>query len=236
VDACSTWWSSPHRVGVLKGIPELHPVLQAAFGCADAHRVALTDLGLRATERFAYHDDVTAGWRPDLRVEQSVAAQLGQRTRAAPAGAGPPEGCGGPWAFLEQTQPHRVYEATLRAAEILGQLLDNKLTTFGVDREELAGLLPLLGLERFDRRAMRPRHRERQDLASLNGFSGTATSSPPCTPSRTSSASSTPTSREETTLDRTDWSRRRASSPPTSGPTPPDAPIFSYISDVPRIV
>ncbi len=68
--------------------------------------------------------------------------------------AGPPEGCGGAWAFLEQTQPHRVYEATLRAAEILGQLLDDEVTTFGVDREELAGVLPLLGLERFDRRTL----------------------------------------------------------------------------------
>ena len=68
--------------------------------------------------------------------------------------AGPPEGCGGPWAFLEQTQPHRVYEATLRAAEILGQLLDDEFTTLGADREELTGLPPLLGLERFDRRTL----------------------------------------------------------------------------------
>ncbi len=72
--------------------------------------------------------------------------------RATQTGPLPPRA--GAWAFLEQTQPHRVYEATLRAAEILGQLLDDEFTTFGVDREELAGLMPLLGLERFDRRAL----------------------------------------------------------------------------------
>jgi len=32
----------------------------------DAHRVALIDLGLRATERFAYHYDFTDDWRLDL--------------------------------------------------------------------------------------------------------------------------------------------------------------------------
>ncbi len=163
-------------------IADLHGVLQAAFGWSgqhlhrfaihgreygigyvggpgfrdDAHRVALTDLGLRATERFAYHYDFTDDWRLDLRVEQIMAAEVGRSYPRCTGGrrAGPLEGCGGAWAFLEQTQPHRVYEATLRAAEILGQLLDDEFTTFGVDREELAGLMPLLGLERFDRRAL----------------------------------------------------------------------------------
>ncbi len=78
-------------------IADLHGVLQAAFGWSgqhlhrfaihgreygisyaggpgfrdDAHRVALTDLGLRATERFAYHYDFTDDWCLDLRVERS---------------------------------------------------------------------------------------------------------------------------------------------------------------------
>ena len=50
-----------------------------------------------------------------------------------------------------------MFGATIRAAEIVGQLLDagehDDLADVGVDREELAGLMPLLGLERFDRRA-----------------------------------------------------------------------------------
>lgn len=57
--------------------------------------------------------------------------------------------------FLEQTQPHLVLDATMRAAEIIGQLLDagdyHDLADAGADREELAALL--LGLERFNRRA-----------------------------------------------------------------------------------
>jgi hypothetical protein len=49
-----------------------------------------------------------------------------------------------------------VLDATVRAAAIIGQLLDadehRNLADVGVDREELAGLAPLLGLERFGRR------------------------------------------------------------------------------------
>lgn len=76
--------------------------------------------------------------------------------RGARAGgaAGPPEDWDGPWAFLVRTQPHLVLNATVRAAEIIGQLLDagEHHDLAGVDREELADLAPLLGLERFDRR------------------------------------------------------------------------------------
>ena len=59
------------------------------------------------------------------------------------------------WAFLEQTQPHHVLAATLRAAEILSLLLEAQaLTRFGEHRDELAALLPLLGVDRFDRRTV----------------------------------------------------------------------------------
>ena len=69
--------------------------------------------------------------------------------------AGPPEGCGGVQAFLENTQPHHVLAAAIRAAEILGMLLDDEdCTRFGEHRDELAGLLPLLGVDRFDRRTL----------------------------------------------------------------------------------
>ena len=52
-----------------------------------------------------------------------------------------------------------VLQALLRAAEIMGQLLDadadEKVANLigEADRDELAELLPLLGLEQFDRRA-----------------------------------------------------------------------------------
>ena len=125
----------------------------------DARQVRLAGLGLREGERFVYEYNFSAAWRVDLRVEQIACAQPGRAYPRCTGGrrAGPPEDWDGPWAFLERTQPHLVSGATVRAAEIIGQLLDadghRDLAGAGVDREELAALMPLLGLERFDRRA-----------------------------------------------------------------------------------
>jgi hypothetical protein len=122
----------------------------------DAAQVRLAGLRLREGERFTYEYNFSAAWRVDLRVEQIACAQPGRAHPRCTGGrrAGPPEDWDGPWAFLERTQPHLVLDATVRAAEIIGQLLDagEHSDLGGVDREELAGLAPLLGLERFDRR------------------------------------------------------------------------------------
>jgi hypothetical protein len=124
----------------------------------DARQVRLADLGLREGERFTYEYNFFAAWRVDLRVEQIACAEPGRPYPRCTGGrrAGPPEDWDGPWAFLERTQPHLVFGATVRAAEIIDQLLDpgdyDGLAGVGVDREELAALIPLLGLERFDRR------------------------------------------------------------------------------------
>jgi len=164
-------------------IAGLHAVLQIAFGWNGDHlhrfvvhgreygigyvggpsfgddprRVRLGDLGLRRTERFTYHYDFTAGWCLDLRVEQVVPVVPGRPLPVCTGGrrAGPPEDCGGVQAFLENTQPHHILTAAIRAAEILGMLLDDEVCTrFGEHRDELAGLLPMLGVERFDRRTL----------------------------------------------------------------------------------
>ena len=162
-------------------IAGLHAVLQIAFGWGgehlhrfvihgveygisyaggggfrdDPHRVHVAELGLRPTERFVYDYDFTDGWRLDLRLEQILAA-AGRVYPRCTGGrrAGPPEGCGGVWAFLEQTQPHHVLAAAIRTAQILGMLLDEETTRIGEHRDELAGLLPLLGVDRFDRRTL----------------------------------------------------------------------------------
>jgi hypothetical protein len=163
----------------------LHAILQAVFGWSgeylhrfviggteygiahlggpgfrdDAREVRLADLGLREGERFCYEYNFFAAWRVNLRVEQIACAQPERAYPRCTGGrrAGPPEDWDGPWAHLAQTQPHLVLDATIRAAEIIGQLLDAgdhyDLADAGVDREELAGLALLLGLERFDRRA-----------------------------------------------------------------------------------
>jgi hypothetical protein len=115
------------------------------------------DLGLRPTERFTYHYDFTAGWCLDLRVEQILAAEPGRPFPVCTGGrrAGPPEDCGGVHALLENTQADHVLAAAIRAAEILGMLLDDEdCTRFGERRDELAALLPMLGVERFDRRTV----------------------------------------------------------------------------------
>jgi Plasmid pRiA4b ORF-3-like protein len=166
-------------------IAGLHTVLQTAFGWGgehlhrfvihgteygissvggpgfrdDARQVRLGELGLRLGERFAYEYNYFAAWACDLRVEQITRAEPGRTYPRCVGGrrAGPPEDCGGPWAFLEQTQAHLVFDATLRTAEILGMVLDERdidITRVGEYRDELACLLPLLGLERFDRRAL----------------------------------------------------------------------------------
>ena len=74
---------------------------------------------------------------------------------AKASGARPPvQRCGGPRAFTEYTRPHLVFDAVLRAAALFQPLLDDDLATRADHRDELAALLPLLGLERFGRRAV----------------------------------------------------------------------------------
>ncbi len=165
-------------------IAGLHAVLQTAFGWGGEHlhrfvihgryygiayaggpgfrdnarQVRLADLGLRPTERFTYDYDFTDGWRLDLRLEQIQTATPGRTYPRCTGGrrAGPPEGSGGAWAFTEATEPHLVFAATLRAAEVIGTMLDEDAdnTRVCAYRDELAAVAPLLGLERFDRRTL----------------------------------------------------------------------------------
>jgi hypothetical protein len=165
-------------------IAELHAVLRTAFGWSgehlhrfvihgreygisyvggpgfrdDARQVRLGELGLRLGERFTYEYNFIAGWQADLRVEQiqPSAPARGYPRCVGGRRAGPPEDWGGPWEFVERTQPYLVFGAVLRAAEIVGSLLeadedDIVTVVLGEGRDELATLLPLLGLELFDR-------------------------------------------------------------------------------------
>jgi hypothetical protein len=158
-------------------IADLHATLQIAFGWDDAHlhrflihgsayglaysgglsfrddarRVPLSRFSFRPTERFVYDYDFNDGWRLDLRVEEVLAPEPARTYPMCTGGrrAGPPEGCGGPSAFLEQRRRHSVVAAAARLAEVLD----------GPDwreenHDELFEQLNWLRLDRFDRRAV----------------------------------------------------------------------------------
>jgi hypothetical protein len=153
-------WSGEHLHRFVIGGTEYGISYAGGLGFRDdARQVRLADLGLREGERFAYEYNFSAAWRVDLRIEQIACAQPGRPYPRCTGGrrVGPPEDWDGPWAFLERTQPHLVFGTIVRASEIIGQLLDagdhHDYSGVGVNREELASLMPLLSLERFDRRA-----------------------------------------------------------------------------------
>ncbi len=54
---------------------------------------------------------------------------------------------------MKLSQPHHISEVISRAAQIMGTILDDP-TELGEHRAQLSALLPWLGLERFDRRAV----------------------------------------------------------------------------------
>jgi len=150
-------------------LAELHAVLQAAFSWDDSHlhrfkihgheyeglyeygQVTLGGLGLRVTERFVYDCDFTDDWHHDIRVEQLLAVEPGRTYPVCTGGrrAGPPEDCGGPWAYLEGRQRHNSFAVASLLADILG----HPDAHIGDYRDRLEELRPWLDLERFDRRA-----------------------------------------------------------------------------------
>lgn len=151
-------------------LADLHAALQVAFcwdgfhlhrfkvhgreyeGVYDTRQVRLADLGLRVTERFVYDYDFTDFWRHDIRVEQILAVEAGRTYPVCTGGrrAGPPEDCGGPWAYLEGRQRHDIFAM----ASLLADMLGHPEALLGDYRDRLEELRPWLDLERFDARAL----------------------------------------------------------------------------------
>jgi hypothetical protein len=120
----------------------------------DPHEVRLVDLGLRVGERFLYEYDFFDGWCHEIRVEAILPVERGRPYPVCTGGgrSTPPEGCGGPWAFLEQRQ-----SSPLRLFELLAELLeadpDQRVREVLGDRYgELEEQCRWLRLDRFDRR------------------------------------------------------------------------------------
>jgi hypothetical protein len=135
----------------------------------DPQRVRLTALGLRVREHFLYEYDFTDGWQHDVRVEQRLPVEPGRTYPVCLGGrrAVPPEGCGGPWAYLALRQQYSAFTVTRRLAEILGEVLDTtqprcprcQRAIIDEHREELTTLLRWGRADRFDRRAVNRRLR-----------------------------------------------------------------------------
>lgn len=161
-------------------IADLHHILQIAFGWSDDHlhrfhihgcdygiahvggvhfrdnpaTIHLCDLTLRTGERFWYEYDFHDHWQHDLRLERILPDHATPIPIClAGARAGPPEDCGGPWAFLALRQAHHP-------ARLLGRLTE-LLSAQPLDREQVACELPTLkywfDIDRFNRRAVNTR-------------------------------------------------------------------------------
>jgi len=162
-----------------RSLPTVCPALGREYGISrdggvgfgdDARKVRLAGFGLRVGERFVYDYDFIDGWRHDIRVEQLVPPDPGRSYPVCTGGrrAGPPEDCGGAWAFLELCQRHRLPVVAARVAELLGRLIDavdhaastsadDDLDVIAACRAELRDLHPWLSIDRFDRRAVNRR-------------------------------------------------------------------------------
>jgi hypothetical protein len=167
-------------------LADLHYALQIAFGWSDEHlhrfllhgrehgiprsggpwytgdarEVRLDDLGLRPRERFLYEYDFFDHWQHEIRVEQIGPLDAATRYPVCTAGqrAGPPEECGGPWAYLEQRQRYTLGYVARRIGLILDPGTD--VETIARCRAEVAQAEPWLDVERLDRRTINRRLRQ----------------------------------------------------------------------------
>ncbi len=168
-------------------IASLHDTLQIAFGWMDFHlhrfrihgkdygitraggilfsddarKVRLADFQFRPNDRFLYIYDLGDNWEHEIRVER-LATMDPRRTYPVCIGghrAGPPEDCGGPWAFQEGRDV-----APSRVRELLGQIVEcaheQNAAGFEDRLEEVRGFQEWLTLERFDRREVNRRLRQ----------------------------------------------------------------------------
>jgi hypothetical protein len=167
-------------------LANLHDVLQIAFGWSDVHlhrfRIHGRDYGLRrlgglafahdarsvrldhfqfrSNEWFLYEYDFGDGWQHVVRVERRLPLEP-RRTYPVCVGgqrAGPPEDCGGPWAFQERRDavPRQVGEHLER---ILEGLDAGDLDAIRDELEAVESGREWLTLERFDRRQVNRRLR-----------------------------------------------------------------------------
>jgi hypothetical protein len=173
-------------------LAELHEILQRAFAWSDDHlhrflihgtayglprlggisfrddarRVPLSRFRLHRGERLRYEYDFTADWQLDLRLEQVLPFDPKRALPSCTGGsrAAPPEGCAGPWAYLERLEEHKSH-LPLEELGFMAEALQRWLDAQG-DRRALGDLDELREAvdrveasrafqpDRFDRRAL----------------------------------------------------------------------------------
>ena len=73
--------------------------------------------------------------------------------------AAPPEGCGGPWAFMELRQRYSPVTVAVRMLEMFDELV-NGPDDVDAQRCEFDELRPWVEIDHFDRRAANQRRKE----------------------------------------------------------------------------
>lgn len=148
------------------------PRLEGPHIDVDARHVPLAALCLHRAERFSYVYNFIDHWVCDLRLEAMLPVDPRRRYPLCAGGkrAGPPEDCGGAWAYLQRVDHHYVpLEAMATVGTALERLLkaDDQTTigqiigdqeTFREAVDQLDAYLQLRP-EHFDRRAVNARLR-----------------------------------------------------------------------------
>lgn len=137
------------QVPVNMTLRELHGVFQVAMGWESIHlfqfelratrfgswelsarspTVMLSSLLLRKGTRFLYKYDLNIPWEHEVRLEGRFSADPRGNYPHCTGGSGncPPEDCGGPLAFMTQTDlafDYEVYEDLAEAAEMIDELV-----------------------------------------------------------------------------------------------------------------
>jgi len=132
----------------------------------DARRVPLSRFRLHRGERFRYEYDFTADWKLDLRLERVLPFDPTCALPSCTGGsrAAPPEGCAGPWVYLQRLEEHKS-NLPLEGPSLMAEALRRWLEAEG-DRRALGDLDELREAvdrveayrafqpDRFDRRAL----------------------------------------------------------------------------------
>ncbi|MBA8903069.1 plasmid pRiA4b ORF-3 family protein [Phyllobacterium sp. P30BS-XVII] len=187
------------QVPVNMTLRELHGVFLVAMGWENIHLfqfglrasrfgswelsakspdVTLDELQLRKGIRFRYEYDLNIPWEHEVRLEARLSPDPRRNYPYCTAGSGncPPEDCGGPFAFMSQTDSafdYEAYEDLAEAAEMVNELVFQGNFEIVKDKQQveeikalvdrLNGRVSMLGIP-FERKSVNGRFRQGDHL------------------------------------------------------------------------